>query len=253
MSVESDSPRKPPAAASRQVARGADDSGSPPAAGPAGGGARASESADEPHHEEAGESPFAKKKHKDKKKKKSDDAGRGVETMFRTSYRTHLDLSSLADTKANIMITINGIMISILLATIYPSIAANRMLLLPSSVLLLGCLASVVYAVLAARPRVTRRKLGLADVRENRANILFFGTFASMSEEDFLTGMWELMEDRRRTYTNMMRDLYGLGAVLETKYRLLRVSYTVFMLGLVAGVLLFLAVYGTAGGQVGGG
>jgi hypothetical protein len=148
------------------------------------------------------------------------------------------------------MISINGIMISILLATIYPSIAANRLLLIPSSVLLLGCLLSLVYAVIAARPRVTRTNVTLDDVREDRANILFFGAFVSMSEEDFLTGMWELMENHRRVYTNMMRDLYGLGRVLETKYRLLRVSYTIFMVGLVAGVALFLAVYATAGEQV---
>jgi hypothetical protein len=189
---------------------------------------------------------------KKKKKKKGSGSDRGVETMFRTSYRTHLDLSSLADTKANIMISINGIIISILLATIYPSVTQNRLLLFPSSVLLLTCLLSLVYAVVAARPRVTRRSVTLEDVRENRANILFFGNFVNMSEEDFLTGMWELMGDRRRVYTNMMRDLFGLGAVLETKYRLLRTSYTVFMLGLVAGVVSFIAVYALAGAAVGG-
>jgi predicted exporter len=68
--------------------------------------------------------------------------------MFRTSYRTHLDLSSLADNKANIMISINGIIISILLATVYPSIIQLRALFLPSSLLLLTCLASLVLAVL---------------------------------------------------------------------------------------------------------
>lgn len=192
----------------------------------------------------AGELKEGKKK---KKKNKEFGAGRGVETMFRAAYRTHLDLSSLADRKANIMISINGIMISILLSTIYPSIAANPLLLLPASVLVLGCLGSVVYAVLAARPRVTHRKVALSDIRKNKANILFFGTFVNMSEDEFLAGMWELMDDRERTYTNMMRDLYGLGTVLETKYRLLRISYTVFVIGLVAGVSLFLGVYATVG------
>ena len=186
-------------------------------------------------------------KKKKRKKSKEFGAGRGVETMFRTAYRTHLDLSSLADRKANIMISINGIMIGILVSQIYPSIAANPMLLFPASVLVLGCLGSVVYAVLAARPRVTHRKVALSDIRKNKANILFFGTFVNMSEDEFLAGMWELMDDRERTYTNMMRDLYGLGTVLETKYRLLRISYTVFVIGLVAGVSLFLGVYATVG------
>jgi hypothetical protein len=198
--------------------------------------------------EKAGSAPPRKKKGKKKKKKKKESgAGRGVETMFRTAYRTHLSLSSIADNKANIMISINGIIISILLATIYPSIVQNRGLLVPSSILLLACLGSLVLSVLAARPRVTRRTVTGEDIRENRANILFFGTFINMEEEDFLASMWELMEDRERTYKGMMRDLYGLGLVLGTKYRLLRAAYTVFMIGLAAGVIAFLAVYVSAG------
>jgi hypothetical protein len=193
-----------------------------------------------------------KKEKKKEKKKKKGGAGRGVETMFRTAYRTHLDLSSLADTKANIMISINGIIISILLATVYPSLVQNRALFLPSSLLVLTCLASLVLAVLAARPRVTRKTVTPEDVRENRANILFFGNFINMKEQDFLDGMWELMEDRERTYTTMMRDLYGLGSVLGAKYRLLRTSYTVFVVGLAVGVIAFLAVYASSGGANGG-
>lgn len=196
---------------------------------------------------ERDDSPSPKKEKKKKKKSKKAGSGRGVETMFRTAYRTHLDLSSLADAKANIMISINGIIISILLATVYPSIVQLRALFLPSSLLLLTCLASLVLAVLAARPRVTQKTVTPEDVRQNRGNILFFGTFTNMEEKDFVAGMWELMEDRERIYTNMMRDLYGLGAVLGAKYRLLRASYTVFMIGLAVGVVAFLAVYASVG------
>jgi hypothetical protein len=178
-----------------------------------------------------------------KGKKKKTGSARGIETMFRTSYRTHLDLSTLADNKANIMISINGIIISILLASIYPRIIDNRLLLLPTAVLLVFCLLSLVYAVLAARPRVTRKETTLEEVRAQEGNILFFGTFTSLKEEEFVEGMSELLENPQQVYGNMIRDIYGLGSVLETKYRLLRTSYTVFMVGLVAGVLLFLAAF----------
>jgi hypothetical protein len=192
-----------------------------------------------------------KKKRKEKKKEKTGSA-RGIETMFRTSYRTHLDLSTLADNKANIMISINGIIMSILLASIYPRILENRFLLLPTAVLLVFCLLSLVYAVLAARPRVTRREATLDEVREGKANILFFGTFTSMQEEDFLEGMLDIVHDPEKAYGNMIRDIYGLGSVLETKYRLLRSSYTTFMVGLIMGVALFLVAFtwgsGTAAG-----
>ena len=90
---------------------------------------------------------------------------------------------------------------------------------------------------------MTRSNATLDEVRAGKANILFFGTFASMPEEDFLQGMRELIKDPERTYENMARDIYGLGSVLETKYRLLRASYTIFMFGLILGVVLFLVAF----------
>ncbi len=186
-------------------------------------------------------------KKKKKKKKKKPDAGlgssRGIETMFRTSYRTNMDLSGLADAKANIMISINGIIISIILASISPKIDANPWLLIPTAVLLVTCLGSMALAVLAARPRVSSQVISLEDVRRNNKNLLFFGNFVSMPEEDFVLGMKELVMNTDNLYINMIRDIYGLGSVLMKKFSLLRRSYTVFMFGLILGVMLFIGVY----------
>jgi len=185
------------------------------------------------------------RKKKKNKKKKKDDLGstRGIETMFRSSYRVHMDLSSLADAKANIMISINGIIISIIIAAISPKIDTNPWLLVPTSIMLLGSLVSIVYAVRAARPRVSSELVDLEDVASNRANILFFGHFTRMSEDDYVSGMTNLLANPTALYYNMIRDIYGLGTVLARKFELLRVSYTVFMYGLVIGIALFLAVY----------
>ncbi|NNM33846.1 MAG: hypothetical protein HKO53_12305 [Gemmatimonadetes bacterium] len=163
--------------------------------------------------------------------------------MFRTSYRTHLDLSALADTKANIMISINGIVMSIILASISPKIDANPWLVIPTSFLLIGCMASMVFAILAARPRVSSRIVTLDDVRQKRANILFFGNFVTLEEDDFVTGMSELLVDTEELYVNMMRDLYSLGGVLNRKFALLRTSYTIFMWALMVGVTAYIAVF----------
>ena len=185
-----------------------------------------------------------KKKKKDKNKKNGKFASeKGVETMFRTSYRTNMDLSSLADAKANIMISINGLIVSILLASIAPGIDKNTWLKWPTVALLVGCLSSLVFAVLAARPRVQSRAVTLDQVRSGAANLLFFGNFAHLSRDEFMTGMSELMLDQAAVYDNMVMDIYGLGLVLQKKYRLLRVSYTVFMLGLIVGVVAFILVF----------
>jgi hypothetical protein len=197
-----------------------------------------------------------KKRRKSEKKKGEGGqlgSNRGVETMFRTSYRTHVDLSHLADNKANIMISINGIIISILLASISPKIDANPWLLLPTSVLLVGCVVSMVYAVLAARPRVSRQRVTLDDVRADRANILFFGNFVQLAPEEYEEGMRELMLNTDQLYLNMVRDIYALGRVLARKFRLLKVSYTTFMIALVLGVGLYLVVFGAVVSAGGGG
>jgi hypothetical protein len=180
-----------------------------------------------------------------KKKKKKDGLGtnRGIETMFRTSYRTHVDLSALADNKANIMIGINGIIMSVLIASISPKIDANLWLIVPTTILLIGLLISLIFAILAARPRVTEEQYTLEDIQEDRANILFFGNFVHLSSDEYVEGMKTLMQDTDRLYTNMIRDIHGLGTVLRRKFELLRTSYTVFMWSLAIGVLAFVATY----------
>lgn len=204
--------------------------------------------ADAAREADNGGSKKKKKKKKGKEKEKSQEpavkgSSRGVETMFRTSYLTNMDLSSLADTKANIMISINGIIISIILASISPKIDANPWLILPTTVLLISCLVSIVYAVLSARPRIHRQTITLEEVRNRSANILFFGNFVSLTERDYIAGMKELLQNTDTLYEQMIKDIYSLGLVLIKKYRLLRISYTVFMFGLITGVVLFNLVY----------
>ena len=168
---------------------------------------------------------------------------RGVSDMFRITYRNHIELSAIADNKSNILISINGIIISIILALISPKIDSNPWLLWPTISILLTCLISLVYSIRAARPRVSSEDYDLEDVRKNRANILFFGNFHSMDRADFVDGIEELMSNSERLYDTMARDLHGLGKVLSQKYELLKVAYDVFMYGAIISVICYLAVY----------
>lgn len=176
-------------------------------------------------------------------KVKKPGTARGIETMFRSAYRVQMDLTGLADNKANMMISINGIIISIIIAAVAPKLDSNPWLLLPTTVFLLGTLVSIVYAILAARPRVSSDPITLEDLEHSRGNILFFGDFANLSEEHFTEGMFDLIEDRTVLYESMIRNIYGLGSVLKKKFALLQVAYTAFMLALVLGVFSFIGVF----------
>ena len=176
-------------------------------------------------------------------KKQLGSLNRGVSDMFRTSYRNHINLSAIADNKSNIMISINGIIISIIIASFSSRIDSGSMMQFPTAILLITCMMSLIYSVLAARPRVSNEIVTLDDVRSNRSNILFFGNFHTMERDDFVTGIEELMTDSERLYDTMARDLHGLGSVLSKKFSLLRVAYNIFMVGLVISVCSFLLVY----------
>lgn len=168
---------------------------------------------------------------------------RGIETLFRTSYRVNMDLSSLADAKANIMISINGLIVSIMIASIAPGIEKNPWLLIPTSLFLLGCLISLVFAVLAARPRVQSTVVTPEEVITKRKNLLFFGNFSHMNESQFVDTLKEVVMDSTRTYEMMMKDIYGVGSVLQKKYEMLQRSYSAFLVALVVGVIGFIIVF----------
>jgi len=174
------------------------------------------------------------------KKAKKPAYSKGVETLYRVAYRTHIDLSSLADGKANMMIGINGIILSAILASLASKLDSNPWLMIPMTAMLLTTLVSIVFAVLAARPRVPKSTATLGDFRSGSTNLLFFANFTRISESEFVDEMMHLIRQDDEIYKNMSKDIYGLGSVLTRKFTLLRNSYTCFMIGIVISTILFL-------------
>ena len=168
-------------------------------------------------------------------KKMSAGTERGIETMYRGAYRTQLDLTNLADTKANIMISINGLILSVVLAAGGFIANLEPWLLVPVGALVLTCITAMFFAVQAARPRLPRKsELDPDDFISGNANVLFFQHFASLPEDEYVRVMDQVMQDRELTYHHMTRHLYGLGTGLTRKFNLLRLAYGAFLIGIVA-------------------
>jgi hypothetical protein len=179
----------------------------------------------------------AKSKVIKKEKKKSE---RGIETMFRITSTNHLELSALADNKANIMISVNSIIISIVVTVLIRKLEEFPNYIVPTVMLVGTCLTAMVFAILATRPKVTSRTVNKADVQNKKGNLLYFGNFHELSLDEYKEGMHSLMEDGSYLYDSMITDIYFLGEVLAKKYRLLRKSYNIFMFGFVVSVISFL-------------
>lgn len=164
---------------------------------------------------------------------------RGIETMFRLTSKNHIDLSSMADSKANIMISINSIILSIVVSVLLRKLEEYPHFMGPTVILTLVCLATIVLAILATRPNISKGIFTKDDIMNKKTNLLFFGNFHGMSLEEYEWGMKELMKDSEYLYGSLIKDIYFLGAVLGKKYRLLRAAYTTFMFGFVVAVLAF--------------
>ncbi|WP_298781954.1 Pycsar system effector family protein [uncultured Polaribacter sp.] len=182
-----------------------------------------------------------KKEALDFKKNKSDVPERGVETMFRVALKNHMTLSNIADTKANILLSVNAIIISLALSNLLPKLdnPSNEYLILPTLVFVVFTVTSIILSILATRPNVTEGKFTKEDVANKKVNLLFFGNFHQMKLNDFEWGITEMMQDRDYLYSSLTKDLYFLGLVLNRKYKILRITYTVFMIGIILSVFAF--------------
>jgi Family of unknown function (DUF5706) len=165
---------------------------------------------------------------------------RGVETMFKSSSSNHLRLSVMADNKAFIMISVNSILISVCIGLIIGKFVLVPKLFIPTVILLSVNVITVIYSVLATRPGVMKGKFTKQEVENKTVDLLFFGSYYKMSLEDFEFGMRHLMDDIEFLYGNLIRDIYQQGKNLGRKYRLLRISYNIFMYGVVLSVIAFI-------------
>lgn len=186
-----------------------------------------------------------KEEKEDKRKEKEEKPDRGIDTLFRVTLSNHTRLSGIADSKANILLSVNAIIISIALSTLIPKLDSprNAHLIIPTFIMLMSSVVTIIFTILSTRPKVTKGVFTKKDIEEKEVNLLFFGNFYKMPLDEYLWAMNEMMKDREYLYNSMIKDLYFLGIVLEKKYRLLRIGYNVFMFGIVLTVIAFVIAF----------
>jgi len=178
-----------------------------------------------------------KRKGKKKNKERSLGSARGIETMLRSLYLTQLHLTNIVDNKASMMITINGLILSILLAsggTLVQN-SDNHLYLAPIIILLISGLTSMVYAVLSARPtheRCCNVKKVPEDFIGGRANVLYFMDNSDLSSNDYVSVMSKIIRNGDQVYEAMFAHVHIMSLSLRHKFLLLRTAYSVFIIGL---------------------
>jgi hypothetical protein len=166
--------------------------------------------------------------------------GRSKETFFRVAYQHQGQLIQLADYKANLIISISATIISGVVALIGFRLASGVLekygstVAVPVIIMVLSCLIALIYAIQAAKPKFVYSHPTRTSA--NRSSVLFFRSIATYTQPDYLARMKDLLDNDDDIYEQMTIDLYNQGIVLNRKYGLLRIAYSVLMVGFVVSV-----------------
>ncbi|GAB5553010.1 MAG: hypothetical protein Sapg2KO_26010 [Saprospiraceae bacterium] len=183
------------------------------------------------------------KKAKNKPVVSSINASKSAQIMFKTSLRNHIDLSSLADNKANIMLSVNALIITLIVPLAVAQVRESPFLLIPILILLLTCLVAMIFATLATRPIKMDGITPNLTIEQGKSNLFFFGNFYKMGFDQYKRGVYQVLEKDEDLEDSIMRDLFFLGKSLGTKYAQLRICYTIFMSGIFLAVIAFIIAY----------
>ena len=155
--------------------------------------------------------------------------------LMRTTQLAQLQLSAMADTKANIVMGATFVIFTI-------TIGQARGATAPLPLLILGGAAfvSAIFAVLSVLPATRSRQ------PSDHSNLLFFGVFSHMKEDDFVEALLARLKTDDTVYRTMARDIHQAGSVLQNKkYRFLGYAYRTLLAGLVASCLAYIVIYVT--------
>jgi hypothetical protein len=180
---------------------------------------------------------------KETRNKKSISYSRGVDTMFRITARNQINLNSIADNKSNILISVNAIIISIIITMLAGNIGNMSGDILPILVFLVICLITIIIAILSTRPNIITSKFTGEDIKKKNIDLNFFGNFVNLEYDDYLKYIKEIMKDDDYLYSILIKNQYSLGKILSKKFRLVKIAYNVFMVGIIITVIVFILNY----------
>lgn len=168
---------------------------------------------------------------------------KSTQMMFKTTLRNQIDLTNIADNKANIMLSINSLLITFGMPLLAAQLETLPHLIWPGTTLLLTCILSIVFATLATRPVKMEGHTDLSKIKQGNTNLFFFGNFFKMTRNDYIKGLTQVTQNEDILDITIVNDLFFLGRALGQKYHRLRITYSIFMIGMVVTVLVFAVTF----------
>lgn len=164
---------------------------------------------------------------------------KGIETWFRLASKNLYTRRAIVDTKSNILVTVNSIIMSIVLGSLYSKLDQDPHLLWAIGPMVLTNILSMTFAILATRPKTQRGEFSSEEISAGTAGLMTFDDFYKMPLADYEVAISRVMEDRDFLYGTIKRDIHRLGVDLSRRYAMIRSSYDVFLVGIIVSVIMF--------------
>ncbi|MFT4568039.1 MAG: hypothetical protein ACI9FN_003007 [Saprospiraceae bacterium] len=180
----------------------------------------------------------ADKKLKKANKKKEEKLSKNSISILRTTLRNNVDLTSIADNKANVLLSLNAIMLTFLVPIAVPYIDDIIALgiVYPLIILIATCLTTIYLAVLVLKPGKFSGQ-GFEDSDTYTMSPFFFGNFGDMSRDQYMQYSSMVLDDENLVKQFLSNDFYYIGLRLLEKMKLIRHAFNIFIVGLAISII----------------
>ena len=168
---------------------------------------------------------------------------RGIETWFRLASKNLYARRQIVDTKSNILVTVNSIIISVILGSLYTRLDENPHLVWAITPMIITKMLSMAFAIFATRPKMGKGTFSNEEVQDGNVSLMTFDDFYRMPEGEYEQAIEKIMSDRKFLYKTIKKDIFHLGLELSKRYRNIRISYDIFLVGLIVSVWMFATCY----------
>jgi len=171
-------------------------------------------------------------KAKEKKKKKRE-LDKGILNIIRTTMRNNIELTHIADNKANVLLSLNALMLTFLIPFAIPYIdfVKEYKLFLPLTVLVVTCFIVIYLSALVLKPgKFFHNQKALQ--KGKYVSPFFFGNYYQMNKEEFMTYFKNALSKKGLIKSHIAEDLHYIGSRLGRKMTLIRIAFNIFMIGL---------------------
>ena len=159
---------------------------------------------------------------------------RSVLNMIRTTQRNNIDLKHIADNKANILMSINALMITFLFPIIFSNLdlIIDQYFYIPMGILAITCLITVFISATVLRPFSSKTILKKEKMMEMDRSPFFFGNYHNMDSDTYFNYFNRVTSDEDALHRFIVDDLHFYGKILATKYNEIKLAYFTFKIGL---------------------